>query len=127
MNDQENAEQTVRDYFKYLYVANTQAILDLYSYDATLMPADLPTATGKTELLNAYTQTFSAVKFVSATTEYDEISIHGNVAVVRTTSVSNMFLIQEKQDIQSKVREFFVLSKESQDWKISRYMFNRTL
>jgi len=127
MNEKDLAEETVRNYFKYLYDANTDAIVNLYSESAILMPADLPTATGKAELIPAYNQTFTAIKFVSATTDYDEISVYGDIAIVRTTSDVNLFLINEKQDIKSKMREFFILNKEKEEWKISRYMFNREL
>ena len=127
MNEKDFAEQTVRNYFKHLYNANTDAISDLYSENGVLMPADLPTATGKAALIPAYKQTFSVIKFVSATTDYDEISVYGDIAIVRTTSKVNLFLIKEKQDIQNKMREFFILNKEEGEWKISRYMFNREL
>ena len=127
MNEKNLAEQTVRDYFKYLYEANTDAILTLYSEDAVLMPSDLPTTTGKDALAAAYKQTFGAMNFVSATTDYDEVSVYEDMAIVRTTSDVNLFLINEKQDIKSKMREFFVLTKVKGEWKISRYMFNREL
>jgi ketosteroid isomerase-like protein len=127
VNDKELAEETVRNYFRYLYEANADAIVDLYSENAVLMPADLPTATGKAELIPAYNQTLSAIKFVSATTDYDEISVYGPIAIVRTTSVANLFMIKEQQAVQSKMREFFILTKEKEKWKISRYMFNREL
>nr|WP_315243297.1 DUF4440 domain-containing protein [uncultured Flavobacterium sp.] len=127
MNDKYLAETTIRNYFKHLYDSNTDAILDLYSENAVLMPADLPSAIGKAELVSAYNQTFMGIKFVSATTDYDEISVYENIAIVRTTSEVNLFLIKEKQDIKSKMREFFILNKEKEEWKISRYMFNREL
>jgi ketosteroid isomerase-like protein len=127
MNEKNLAEQTVRDYFKHLYDANTDAIIGLYTDDAVLMPADLPTTNGKDGLATAYNQTFNAMNFVSATTDYDEVSVYGDIAIVRTTSDVNLFLINEKQEIKSKMREFFILNKENEDWKISRYMFNREL
>ena len=127
MNDKYLAETTIRNYFKHLYDSNTDAILDLYSENAVLMPADLPSAIGKAELVSAYNQTFMGIKFVSATTDYDEISVYENIAIVRTTSEVNLFLIKEKQDIKSKMREFFILNKEKEEWKILRYMFNREL
>ncbi len=127
MNDNELVKETVSNYFEYLYETNTDAIINLYSENAVLMPADLPTATGKSELQFAYNQTFDAIKFVSATTDYDEISVYGDIAIVRTTSDVNLFMINEKQDVKSKMREFFILNKKNGDWKISRYMFNRGL
>ncbi|MET3128970.1 ketosteroid isomerase-like protein [Arcicella rosea] len=127
MNDKDIVKETVSNYFKYLYETNTDAIMNLYSENAVLMPADLPTATGKGELLPAYQQTFGAIKFVSATTDYDEISVYEDMAIVRTTSDVNLFLINEKLDVKSKMREFFILNKENEEWKISRYMFNRGL
>jgi ketosteroid isomerase-like protein len=127
LNAGDGAEQIVRNYFRYLYKGNTDAIVDLYSDDAVLMPADLPTTTGKKALATAYNQTFSAIKFISATTDYDEVSVVGNIAIVRTTSVANLFMIKEQQAVQSKMCEFFILTKEKEEWKISRYMFNREL
>jgi len=127
MNDKELAKEIVSNYFKYLYETNTDAIINLYGENAVLMPADLPTSTGKSELQIAYNQIFGAIKFVSATTDYNEVSIYGDMAIVRTTSDVNLFMINEKQDVKSKMREFFILNKENGDWKISRYMFNRGL
>ena len=127
LNDKKKAEQTVRNYFKHLYKSSTDSILALYSENAVLMPADLPTTNGKVQLLSAYKQTFSAIKFVSATTDYDEISVYGDMAIVRTTSDVTLFMINEKQEVKSKMREFFILNKENGEWKISRYMFNRQL
>jgi ketosteroid isomerase-like protein len=126
-NEKNLAEQTVRNYFKHLYDSNTDAILDLFIEDAVLMPADLPTTSGKTALAVAYNQMFGAMDFVSATTNYDEVSVYGDITIVRTTSDVNLFLIHEKQEIKSKMREFFILNKENEEWKISRYMFNREL
>lgn len=127
MSEQELAKETVSNYFKYLYETDTDAIINLYSENAVLMPADLPTAKGKGELNFAYKQTFGAIKFVSADIDYDEVSVSGDVAIVRTTSEVNLIMINENQDVRSKMREFFILNKENSDWKISRYMFNRVL
>jgi ketosteroid isomerase-like protein len=124
MDEKNIIEQIVRNYFTYLYDANTDSIIDLYSENAILMPADLPTAKGKADLMKAYNQTFDTIKFVSATTNYDEVSIFGDVAIVRTTSETHLFLKNENQEIKSKMREFFILIQEENEWKISRYMFN---
>jgi ketosteroid isomerase-like protein len=127
MKDNELVKETVSNYFEYLYETNTDAIINLYVENAVLMPADMPTAKGKSQLHTAYNQTFGVVKFVSATIDYDEISVYGDMAIVRTTSDVNLFMINEKQDVKNKMREFFILNKENGDWKISRYMFNRVL
>lgn len=91
------------------------------------MPADLPSAEGMPQLKQAYNRTFEAVDFINANTNYDEISVYGDVAIVRTTSESHLFLKNEKLDIKNKMREFFMLSKVYGEWKISRYMFNKEL
>ncbi|WP_241773510.1 DUF4440 domain-containing protein [Chryseobacterium sp. Leaf394] len=117
----------VRKYFKYLYDADTDSILNLYTENAVLMPADIPSTEGVAEFRQAYNDTFEAVDFIDASTNYDEISVYDEIAIVRTTSQSHLFLKNEKTDIKNKMREFFILNKVGEVWKISRYMFNKEL
>jgi len=98
-----------------------EKISTLYSEQAIFMPPDVPAIKGVKEIILTYEYLFSQFDFEL---EFDiiEVVISENFAYV----VSNSEGIIESSETEetSKNQEIFILIKEGEDWKISRYMFN---
>ena len=98
-----------------------EKISTLYSKQAIFMPPDVPAIKWVKEIILTYEYLFSQFDFEL---EFDiiEVVISENFAYV----VSNSEGIIESSETEetSKNQEIFILIKEGDGWKISRYMFN---
>jgi len=56
----------------------------------------------------------------------DEIVVNGDYAFVKTSSKGTTFIHANGETVPEENRELFVLQKEEDEWKIARYMFNKT-
>ncbi|RYY30261.1 MAG: hypothetical protein EOP41_00990 [Sphingobacteriaceae bacterium] len=124
LNEQQAAEQLLSGYAEVLNAANTALIPSFYTHDGAFMPdgfktltkKDLDNAGGK-YLKNTGFKIKYAIISVTITPEYTFID-----ATAQTTAVS----VGKKEEANLSSRDFFVLRKEGSDWKIFRYLFNRT-
>jgi len=98
-----------------------EKIPTLYSDQAIFMPPEIPAINGVEEIGHTYEYLFSQFDFEL---EFDikEVVISENFAYVRSNS-EGIIKSSETEEI-SKNQEIFILIKEGDDWKISRYMFN---
>ncbi len=100
-----------------------EKIPTLYSEQAIFMPPDVPAIKGVEEIGLTYEYLFSQFDFEL---EFDikEVIISENFAYVLSNSEGTITLESDKTEERSKNQEIFILIKEGDDWKISRYMFN---
>ena len=98
-------------------------ISTLYSEQAIFMPPDVPAIKGVEEIVLTYEYLFSQFNFEL---EFDikEVVIAENFAYVLSNSEGTITLESSGTEETSKNQEIFILIKEGDDWKISRYMFN---
>ena len=68
---------------------------------------------------------FSQIK-LSIVFSIDEIEIHGDLAFARTISRGTTDVLAAGVTVPEENRELFVFEKTDGDWKIARYMFNKT-
>jgi len=95
----------------------------LYSKQAIFMPPEIPAINGVEEIGLTYEYLFSQFDFEL---EFDikEVEISENSAYVLSNSEGTITLKSNKTEETSKNQEIFILIKEGNDWKISKYMFN---
>ncbi len=100
-----------------------EKIPTLYSEQAIFMPPEIPAINGVEEIGLTYEYLFSQFDFEL---EFDvkEVVISENSAYVHSNSEGTITLESNKTEETSKNQEIFILIKEGDDWKISRYMFN---
>jgi len=99
-----------------------EKIPTLYSKQAIFMPPDIPAIHGVEEIVLTYEYLFSQFDFEL---EFDikQVVITENFAYVLSNS-EGIITLESGEIEDSKNQEIFILIKEGDDWKISRYMFN---
>jgi len=118
-------EQVVRKYEKALNASDTLGILTLYAPDGIFMPSQAATAIGADQIKVSYKQLFKSYLF-NVKFSVEEIEQFGSVAFLRSTSTEENTVLASKQKISEENRQLFFLKKINNDWKIYRYIFNKT-
>jgi len=100
-----------------------EKIPTLYSEQAIFIPPEIPAINGVEEIVLTYDHLFSQFDFEL---EFDikEVVISENFAYVVSNSEGTITLESNQTEETSKNQEIFILIKEGDNWKISRYMFN---
>jgi uncharacterized protein (TIGR02246 family) len=124
-NDKAAIEKVIMAYRDALKEANASKVVALYTKDAVLMPPGAPTAVGQEQVKATYEYVFKAIK-LDINFTIDDIAVNGNQAVVRSTSKGTALVNANGQSAPEENRELFVFQKVGGQWKIARYMYNKT-
>ena len=108
-----------------LNTSDVDAILELYAPDGVFMPSSAPTAEGAAQVRAAYEFVFSTIQ-LAIRFSIDEVEVHGDLAFARTGSKGTVRILADGTSGPEENRELFVLEKHHGEWKIARYMFNKT-
>lgn len=124
-NEKAAIEKLLFAYRDALNASSTDKVLPLYTANGVFMPSNAPTSVGQDQVKGAYDFVF---KNIQLNVEFfiDEIEVHGNVAFARTASKGTTLIHATGQTVPEENRELFVLQKDNGQWKIARYMFNKT-
>lgn len=124
-NEKAAIEKLLFSYRDALNASSTDQVLPLYTASGVFMPSNAPTAAGQAQVKDAYDFVF---KNIQLKIEFfiDEIEVHGDIAFARTSSKGTTLIHATGQTVPEENRELFVLQKDNGQWKISRYMFNKT-
>ena len=90
---------------------------------AIFIPPEIPAINGVEEIVSTYEYLFSQFDF-KLEFDINEVVISENFAYVHSNSEGTITLESNETEETSKNQEIFILIKEGDDWKISRYMFN---
>ena len=122
-SDEAKIRELISGYQIALNNEEIEKISTLYSEQAIFMPPDVPAIKGVEEIVLTYEYLFSQFNFEL---EFDikEVVISENFAYVLSNSEGTITLESNETEETSKNQEIFILIKEGDDWKISRYMFN---
>ena len=122
-SDEVKIRELISVYQNMLNNEEIEKISTLYSEQAIFMPPDVPAIKGVEEVVLTYEYLFSQFDFEL---EFDikEVVISENFAYVLSNSEGTITLESDKTEETSKNQEIFILIKEGDNWKISRYMFN---
>ncbi len=120
-SDESKIRELISGYQIALNNKEIEKISTLYSEQAIFMPPEIPAINGVEEIVLTYEYLFSQFDFEL---EFDikEVIISENFAYVLSNSEGTIESSETKET--SKNQEIFILIKEGDDWKISRYMFN---
>ena len=122
-SDEAKIRELISGYETALNNEEIEKIPMLYSKHAIFMPPEIPAINGVEEIGLTYEYLFSQFDFEL---EFDikEVVISENFAYVHSNSEGTITLESDETEETSKNQEIFILIKEGDDWKISRYMFN---
>ena len=121
--DEAKIRELISDYQSMLNNEEIEKIPTLFSKQAIFMPPDIPAINGVEEIGLTYEYLFSQFDF-ELDFDIKEIVISENFAYVHSNSEGTITLKSNKTEETSKNQEIFILIKEGNDWKISKYMFN---
>ncbi len=122
--DQTAIETLLATYERSLNTADAELAASLYAPEGIFRPLFLPTAAGG-EILESYQQIFAAIKLEIAF-QVDDLSVDGDTAHALTRSEGHVTLVESGARAPESNRELFVFERREGDWKIVRYMFNKT-
>jgi len=122
-SDEAKIGELISEYQIALNTEDIEKISTLYSKHGIFMPPEIPAINGVEEIANTYEYVFSQSDFEL---EFDikEVIISENFAYVISNSEGTITLESSETEETSKNQEIFILIKEGDNWKISRYMFN---
>ena len=128
MNDDRRAiEQLLTDYFAAANDGDASRLAALYTDDAVLFPAEFPTAVGRPDVEAFYSGAFSQLQLdIEVDLPSADIAVGGDVAYATTSSTGTRLIRATGDTIPENNRELWVLARSNGDWKIARYMFNKS-
>jgi uncharacterized protein (TIGR02246 family) len=117
--------QLLRTYERSLNDSDAALAASCYAADGVFMPTTQPTATAG-ELGDAYEAIFGVVH-LSVTFTIDELVVASDeIAYALTRSNGTQTVLAAGTRSAESNREVFVFRKENGEWKIARYMFNKS-
>uniref|UniRef100_UPI004048A0FE YybH family protein n=1 Tax=Roseivirga sp. TaxID=1964215 RepID=UPI004048A0FE len=123
--DKEAIGKLLQTYKKSLNTSDAQLAQGLYTKDGVFMPTEAPSAIGSENILKSYEYIFTQIQ-LNIEFYIDEISVEGNFAFAVTSSKGTTLIHATGETIPEANRELFVFEKVNGEWKIARYMFNKT-
>lgn len=118
-------EKLIYTYQDALNASDLDKIMSLYKSDGVLMANAAPTAEGTDQVKGTYQYVFNSFTYTLKFTIL-EIEVNGNTATVRSTSKGSFLIKSNGQSVSDENRELFVFAKENGQWKIAKYMYNKT-
>lgn len=123
-NDQRSIVSMLQSYGAALNRSDAATAVSLYTSDGVFMPSGGPSAKGSDDLLASYRYIFSQIR-LDIEFEIHEIVVDGDHAYAVTSSEGRQTIVATGSTEHEANRELFVLKRQSEGWKISRYMFNK--
>lgn len=114
----------VRAYFEALNGRDLDAIMDVFTADAVVMPNEAASAAGAEAVRATYANRFAAFEY-RRELHVDDCLVDGELATVRCHTSGSFTLLADGRRIEGVSRELFVLQRRSGAWRIRCYMFNR--
>ena len=118
-------ETLLEEYQKSLNTSDAKLAQSLYTKDGIFMPTEAPSGIGSEGILKSYEYVFSQIQ-LNIEFFIEEIQVEGNMAFAVTSSKGTTLIHATGDTIPEANRELFVFEKMDGDWKIARYMFNKT-
>jgi uncharacterized protein (TIGR02246 family) len=127
MNKEEKKkiEELLNKYQKSLNTSDAKLAQSLYTKDGVFMPTEAPSGIGSAGILKSYEYVFSQIQLIIEF-HIEEIEVEENMAFAITSSKGTALIHATGDSIPEANRELFVFEKVGEEWKIARYMFNKT-
>lgn len=123
--EKEKIEQLLGVYETSLNTSDAGLAQSLYTRDGIFMPTEAPSGIGSEAILKSYEYVFSQIQ-LNIKFYIEEIQVDENMAFAVTSSKGSTLIHATGDTIPEANRELFVFEKVNGDWKIARYMFNKT-
>lgn len=123
--EKQKIETLLSVYEKSLNTSDAKLAQSLYTKDGIFMPTEAPSGIGSEGILKAYEFVFSQIQ-LNIKFFIEEIQIEGNMAFAITSSKGTVKIHANGVEVPEANRELFVFEKADGEWKIARYMFNKT-
>lgn len=112
-------------YKRSLNTSDAKLAQSLYTKDGVFMPTEAPSGIGAEGILRSYEFVFSQIQ-LNIEFFIEEIDVEGDMAFAVTSSKGTTLIRATGDTIPEANRELFVFEKVDSEWKIARYMFNKT-
>ncbi len=123
--EKQKIEALLSEYEKSLNTSDARLAQSLYTKDGIFMPAEAPTGIGSEGILKSYEYVFSQIQ-LNIKFFIEEIQVEENMAFAVTSSKGSVKILANGVEAPEANRELFVFEKVNGEWKIARYMFNKT-
>lgn len=123
--EKQKIEELLSEYKKSLNTSDAKLSQSLYTKDGVFMPTEAPSGIGSEGILKSYEYVFSQIQ-LNIEFFIEEIQIEGDMAFAVTSSKGTVIIHATGDTIPEANRELFVFEKVNEEWKIARYMFNKT-
>jgi uncharacterized protein (TIGR02246 family) len=123
--EKQNIEDLLSEYKKSLNTSDAKLAQSLYTKDGVFMPTEAPSGIGSENILKSYEYVFSQIQ-LNIEFFIEEIEVEGNMAFAVTSSKGAVKILANGFEAPEANRELFVFEKVDGEWKIARYMFNKT-
>jgi uncharacterized protein (TIGR02246 family) len=123
--EKQQIENLLNEYQKSLNTSDAQLAMSLYTKDGIFMPTEAPSGIGSESILASYEFVFSQIQ-LNIAFFIEEIQVEGNMAFAVTSSKGTTLIHATGATVPEANRELFVFEKVDGNWKIARYMFNKT-
>ena len=123
--EKQKIETLLSEYQKSLNNSDAKLAQTLYTKDGVFMPTEAPSGIGSEGILKSYENVFSQIQ-LNIEFFIEEIQVEGNLAFAVTSSKGTTLIHATGYTIPEANRELFVFEKVNGEWKIARYMFNKT-
>lgn len=123
--EKQKIEELLDKYQKSLNTSDAKLAQSLYTKDGVFMPTQAPSGIGSEGILKSYEYVFSQIQ-LNIKFFIEEIQVEGNMAFAMTSSQGIVKIHANGMEAPEANRELFVFEKVDGEWKIARYMFNKT-
>jgi uncharacterized protein (TIGR02246 family) len=124
-SEKADVEKLVKDYFAALNSSDASKVVSLFTADGVLLAPGAPTATGSEQVKGTFQYVFDNFKY-SLNVTIGEVVVDKDYAFVASTSKGSFVIKSSNQTVEDDFRETFVLKKVNGQWKIARYMYNKS-
>ena len=133
--DAASIRQLLQTYERSLNTSNADLAASCYTSDGVFMPTTLPTATGTQALAESYGNIFGNIQLdVAFTVNELVVTSDNSTAFALTQSAGHVTIKATGEKVEEANREMFIFAKVDgsgssggdKEWKISRYMFNKS-
>jgi len=118
-------EKLIFSYQDALNASDIDKVISLYTQNGALIANAALTAYGVDAVRGTYQYVFDNFSY---TLQFSiiEIIVNGDSAFARSTSKGSFVIKANGQTIADENRELFVFDKENGQWRIARYMYNKS-
>jgi uncharacterized protein (TIGR02246 family) len=124
MTEVEQIRDVLGAYERALNASDAVAAAAVYAPDARFFPSNQATATGPA-IRRAYEAIFDSLR-LSIAFDLHEVVVDGDLAYATTGSEGTVTKLASNDTVSEASRELFVFARADGDWKIARYMFNKS-